>query len=194
MIFRGFFSVAHTDVATAAVQNGARLITHLFNAMPQLHHRDPSIIGLLGASPWLSSPFDPLPVVLPCTLDHLPPFELPGSMHDTGASTPTGHSSSSPQASVEIIEESSTHPKRQEASLSGIVSPSNPPTRKQSRPSLHLDKGQIADMSFERPHYGLIVDGIHCHPNSVRVRTCCLIDCHHSFSCYNGVVGLFLSS
>jgi len=91
-------------------------------------------------------------------------------MHDAGASTPTGHSLGSPQASVEILGESSTHPKRQEASLSGIVSPSNPPTRKQSRPSLHLDKGQIADMSFERPHYGLIVDGIHCHPNSVRVR------------------------
>jgi N-acetylglucosamine-6-phosphate deacetylase len=146
--------------------------------MPQLHHRDPSIIGLLGASPWLSSPFDLSPAVLPCTLDQLPPFELPASMHDTGASTPTGHFSGSPQASLEVLEESSTHTKRPEASLSRIVSPANPPTRKQSRPSLHLDKGQIADMSFERPHYGLIVDGIHCHPNSVRVCICWLIDYH----------------
>ncbi|KIM40312.1 carbohydrate esterase family 9 protein [Hebeloma cylindrosporum] len=160
-------SVASTDVATAAVQNGARLITHLFNAMPQLHHRDPSIIGLLGASPWLSSPFNPLPTVLPCTLDHLPPFELPASMHEGGASTPTGKFSGSPQASFAALEETPAHTKRQEA---GAGSPSsNLPTRKQSRPSLHLDKGQIADMSFERPYYGLIVDGIHCHPNSVRL-------------------------
>ena len=161
--------------------------------MPQLHHRDPSIIGLLGASPWLSSPFDPSPAVLPCTLDHFPPFELPTSIHDTGASTPTGHFSLSPQALKKILEESSARTKRQEALLSGIVSPSNLPTRKQSRPSLHLDKGQIADMSFERPYYGLIVDGIHCHPNSVRVRTCCLIDCH-PFALKLWVVGLFFSS
>ncbi len=48
-------SVASTDIATRALRKGARLITHLFNAMPQLHHRDPGIIGLIGASP-ASSP------------------------------------------------------------------------------------------------------------------------------------------
>ncbi|KAJ2922680.1 hypothetical protein H1R20_g14425, partial [Candolleomyces eurysporus] len=49
-------STATTAVATAAVKHGARLITHLFNAMPQFHHRDPSIVGLLGASPHLNTP------------------------------------------------------------------------------------------------------------------------------------------
>ena len=52
-------SIATTDFAMEAVRRGARLITHLFNAMPQLHHRDPSIIGLLGASPHISPPSSP---------------------------------------------------------------------------------------------------------------------------------------
>ncbi|KAH9925925.1 Metallo-dependent hydrolase [Epithele typhae] len=95
VVFSIGHSIATTALATAAVQGGARLITHLFNAMPQLHHRDPSIIGLLGASPHLSSPSE---------------------LTDLG-----------------------------------------------------LTKGKVAEMSFERPFYELIVDGIHSHPNSVRL-------------------------
>jgi N-acetylglucosamine-6-phosphate deacetylase len=43
------------------------------------------------------------------------------------------------------------------------------PPQAASRGELHLDKGQVADLSFERPFYEMIVDGIHSHPNSVRV-------------------------
>ncbi|MCL2828240.1 MAG: N-acetylglucosamine-6-phosphate deacetylase [Oscillospiraceae bacterium] len=42
-------SVAHTEanytLAQAAFAHGARQVTHLFNATPPLHHRDPGVIG-----------------------------------------------------------------------------------------------------------------------------------------------------
>ena len=42
-------SIAHTtanfDQATAAFEHGADHVTHLFNAMPPLNHRDPGVVG-----------------------------------------------------------------------------------------------------------------------------------------------------
>ncbi|KAJ1983431.1 N-acetyl-glucosamine-6-phosphate deacetylase [Dimargaris cristalligena] len=46
-------SEGHSNATTAqaeeGVRRGARLITHLYNAMHQFHHRDPGLIGLLGS-------------------------------------------------------------------------------------------------------------------------------------------------
>ena len=43
------FSVGHTeagyDTAIKAFEHGARHVTHLFNGMPPLHHREPGVIG-----------------------------------------------------------------------------------------------------------------------------------------------------
>lgn len=145
------YSVASSDVATAAVQHGARLITHLFNAMPQLHHRDPSIIGLLGASPHLSVPFSavtPYSISAENITAASPIFDNESGSKDLKYST----------AKSEAFDDVTP------------IRSSNSVNRQGSRLGLHLDKGQVADMAFERPFYGLIVDGIHCHPNSVRVR------------------------
>ncbi len=46
---RGLAAIGHSDAtlaqATAAVDAGARLVTHGFNAMSPLHHREPGLVG-----------------------------------------------------------------------------------------------------------------------------------------------------
>src|ERR1700722_12922137 len=81
-------STASTEIATTAVRNGAKLITHLFNAMPQLHHRDPSIIGLLSASPHLTSPFPSL-YSTPEVVHTEDALTVPGSEAFDEVATPT---------------------------------------------------------------------------------------------------------
>ncbi|KAF9501398.1 Metallo-dependent hydrolase [Pleurotus eryngii] len=170
IVFSIGHSVATSDIATGAVQHGARLITHLFNAMPQLHHRDPSIIGLLGASPHLSSSFSPITAHYPS----LPPYNpvvstSPVKTSPTGSppvkalsrAASTSSSTRSIHAKSEAFDDSMTPPQTPVLAANRAA--------KFALPELHLEKGQIADMEFERPFYGLIVDGIHSHPNSVRL-------------------------
>ena len=49
------FSLGHSEaghgLAQAALAAGARQVTHLFNAMPSLHHREPGLVGAALASP-----------------------------------------------------------------------------------------------------------------------------------------------
>lgn len=153
-------SVASSDIATLAMRHGARMITHLFNAMPQLHHRDPTIIGLLGASPHLSSPLSPI------SLYPAPNLASGTVPSDSAPNSAVVHTT---QSHAEAIDTTDTPPQTPgAAAASGASTPLLLP-RKGSRTELHLEKGEVTDMAFVRPFYGMIVDGIHSHPNSVRV-------------------------
>ncbi|KAJ4422233.1 N-acetyl-glucosamine-6-phosphate deacetylase [Gnomoniopsis sp. IMI 355080] len=55
------YSIGHSEAtyedASAAVAAGATMITHLFNAMRPLHHRNPGIFGVLGTTESLPRPY-----------------------------------------------------------------------------------------------------------------------------------------
>ncbi|PFH52140.1 carbohydrate esterase family 9 protein [Amanita thiersii Skay4041] len=152
IIFAVGHSVAKSDIATDSVRQGTRLITHLFNAMPQLHHRDPSIIGLLGASPYLYSSFSPI---------------------QSSTTTPQrGHSRVGSIAKTtggsEAIDENVTPPQTPLSRRGGVMAPALSGTV--TPVGVNSEGDQLArTMDFERPFYDLIVDGIHCHPNSIRL-------------------------
>lgn len=55
------FSIGHSEAtyedASSAIKAGATMITHLFNAMRPLHHRNPGIFGVLGTAESLPRPY-----------------------------------------------------------------------------------------------------------------------------------------
>lgn len=70
LVERGIvFSIGHTEAtyeeASQAVAAGSTMITHLFNAMRPLHHRNPGVFGLLGSTSPASSPASSMPVTKP---------------------------------------------------------------------------------------------------------------------------------
>lgn len=121
--------------------------------MPQLHHRDPSIIGLLGASPSLPSPFEPIASRALEAHIHGAPTEITSPMSPASGTNHQDHVS-------EALNERTTPPQTPVSALKA--------KSKGKVPELTLGKSYTAD-KFVRPFYELIVDGIHSHPNSVRV-------------------------
>lgn len=117
--------------------------------MPQLHHRDPSIIGLLGASPHFSTK-----------------YVTPTTMSSSGTALRrdrTVSNSFSDKLASEALDEIATPP----------ASPTLIPQTTRPTANILIDDERGITKSFKRPFYGIIVDGIHIHPNSVRVRYPC---------------------
>lgn len=165
------FNIGHstcsTDIATAAIQNGARCITHLFNAMPQLHHRDPSIIGLLGSSPFVAAIPPTLPPVL--TSANVKSTTVPSPSTHQKQTSPGPHASEAfdnirtPPETPLVSDYYHSHGRHNFPHLDSSFSTPMPES-KRSRQSQRMPV-----TPFERPFYELIVDGIHSHPNSVRL-------------------------
>lgn len=141
-------SVAGADVAARSVRRGAVMVTHLFNAMPQLHHRDPGIIGLLGASP--AAFVSRSKAAKSDSTNGLPPSsESPAQVFGGKVEAIDG-------AGAEALDEQDTPPQSpiitdRSGSLGRVI---------------HSTKEETDNL---RPFYGMIVDGVHSHPNSVRV-------------------------
>jgi N-acetylglucosamine-6-phosphate deacetylase len=165
--------------------------------MPQLHHRDPAIIGLLGAgglystrevgetSSPLSFPSTPLRPTSPSRVIEYLERKISAlsaataRMTETSSVTPQSEASGSGGSEDATIRQKTRHANAGITEALGdlLTSPRTrvPRSPLENLPSMNpgLQRKGMPPVSpgdtYARPYYGLIVDGIHSHPNSVRV-------------------------
>jgi N-acetylglucosamine-6-phosphate deacetylase len=133
--------------------------------MPQLHHRDPSIIGLLGAFESATA----YTTSSPSTQFTYPTKDVAIKAEEKDARDTRQHVS-------EALRETATPPQ------TPLLRPTLPEEKqsrtvpvpraggKKERVNEQVDVARERKSVFERPYYGIIVDGCHSHPHSVRVR------------------------
>lgn len=151
------YSMGHSDAtfeqAQKALRAGASMVTHLFNAMRPFGHRDPAIFGLLGQIPSrpatpTQSPRSTSPSQSPLVQSHKQrsasptPISLPRRTLSNSSMR-----NSTPRSSVET-----SHRTSPRSSLSIATSISS-----------------IPEPVPEPPFFGLIADGIHLAPPTLRI-------------------------
>ncbi|KAK6378672.1 N-acetyl-glucosamine-6-phosphate deacetylase [Lithohypha guttulata] len=154
------YSTGHSDAtfeqAQDAARAGATMVTHMFNAMRPFGHRDPGIFGLLGQQPSrpttpTQSPQQSSPTTSPTmrSASNKPPvtppqqFSLPRrALSNSSTRTPT------PRSSIDS-------------------------TRRRSSPrsslSISTSITSVPDATPEPPFFGLISDGIHLSPPTLKI-------------------------
>lgn len=154
------FSTGHSDAtfeqAQDALRAGSKMVTHMFNAMRPFGHRDVGIFGLLGQQP--SRPTTPTQS----------PRQLTPTSSPTIRSTPAKRPTTPPQQfslPKRALSNGSTRTSTPRSSLD------SPRRRSSPRSSLSISTSitSIPDPAPEPPFFGLISDGIHLSPPTLKI-------------------------
>jgi N-acetylglucosamine-6-phosphate deacetylase len=149
-------SIGHSEASyeqgSDALALGATMITHLFNAMRPLHHRNPGLFGLLGLAP------------------EMPPIHqssyLNGNTMEQSCLTSPRHSPTSPLTNTPPdsptlgSDGGKDSAQKSEAPVPVVLPPAvvgQAPAQQTPRPQRHASK----------PFFGLIADGVHLHPRTI---------------------------
>ncbi|WVQ85666.1 hypothetical protein IAT38_007832 [Cryptococcus sp. DSM 104549] len=153
-------SLGHTDAsseqALAGLTGGATLLTHLFNAMPPLHHREPGIVGLIGPPPQAPAS----KVVEPSISQQVTSVPPTPTVGRTNSSTrvPPSIPEYFPFATPTIEDSVKLSSGEGFKWRQGVIPPEGWP-----KPKVSEKAGQMVS----RPYFSIIVDGIHVHPQAV---------------------------
>lgn len=150
------YSTGHSDAtfdqAQTALKAGATMVTHMFNAMRPFGHRDTGIFGLLGQTPSRPST----------------PTQSPNQLSPATSPVIKSSASGNPAASFTLPRRAlSNGSTRSHTPRTSIDSPRR--TSPRSSLSISTSISSIPDPVPDPPFFGLIADGIHLSPPTLKI-------------------------